>query len=684
MMRHKFGERWGGWFALAMPKDRVDVNGKQVTITEPTLLSRIGNSIRLNKQTFEPVTLPSADVIAGVVTDRKVYRPDDLVYAFVALPYLPGEQVKLELLYLDRPLLTETLTLDKHGVALTTFEGLEIGSHTLRLTSSDGRRFGETAFEVAEFALAPLTVRLTSVRWEKERYLHLQGQVLRLDEPYSGRLKVELLTRYFGDWEPLFGTEMPCGDGTLSLRFWMRWWESQLALRVQTPDGETALVPIPFTDWRSRYEIILSEMGRIWKAQTTPKPEAKAAHGVFIWSEGRSQYVPVCLQNAVASEAIFTLQRELSHLVIVAFDSVHQRQQVHQWRNLKAGETVNVPIVKPFTLLLVGALEGDGWFEGEAVVVHPDQLSLKVQAPEQTRPGQTLTVTLKANKPCRCFLVVHDARLPYERMEQKMSEQMITALRNTPWASWRWREWREWDLWERRRFFLGRAAMVKARASAPMLAAPAEPLALYSVSPEEAVTEAPAAEPELPRGYFPEVVYCGLVDLDGEAEVNFVIGEQIGEWVVRAFAVADGDWMHTEQTLTVSKPAYLEADLPAIASEDDETLVRILYRTPQPSRIVVTTPTERVEQLVEASGELFVPFKGYGKVAGELVGVNDPSIADAFEREVTKAGVARVLSSSLHWLFAGEVLEGETVTVYPSPLHLVETLVWSLVGYPFG
>ncbi|MEI7894790.1 MAG: hypothetical protein WCI05_16960, partial [Myxococcales bacterium] len=74
---------------------------------------------------------------------------------------------------------------------------------------------------------------------------------------------------------------------------------------------------------------------------------------------------------------------------------------------------VDLPNGCAYGFLCIGALSGDDFFEDAAPVFAPTEIGIRCEAPASARPGQTVVLTLRANKarPTPMAVVVRDARL---------------------------------------------------------------------------------------------------------------------------------------------------------------------------------------------------------------------------------------------------------------------------------
>jgi DNA-binding transcriptional MerR regulator len=69
-----------------------------------------------------------------------------------------------------------------------------------------------------------------------------------------------------------------------------------------------------------------------------------------------------------------------------------------------------------------------------------------------------------------------------------------------------------------------------------------------------------------------DLVYCGLLEVDGEKEIAVKMPDCIGHYDITAFAVSGNDWLEAKTSVVMEKESYFEPMIPQFAHPDDGIL----------------------------------------------------------------------------------------------------------------
>jgi hypothetical protein len=84
------------------------------------------------------------------------------------------------------------------------------------------------------------------------------------------------------------------------------------------------------------------------------------------------------------------------------------------------------------------------------------------------------------------------------------------------------------------------------------------------------VLPAPPTEAEPPRTVFPEVVFYGLVEVDGRTTIELPLEDALGTFTVEAFALTGADWARAKETVVVDQPLRVDLVVPPAVHPEDE------------------------------------------------------------------------------------------------------------------
>jgi hypothetical protein len=695
-----------------------------VTVAQPTIVSRHRHAVGFgdawgdaNRRRRSPgqrppvyyhplpdqprLEAPQLDLTA-VLTERRVYRPDDEAHIFIVAPDYPNGEVDLEVRLADQQIMREKVTLNTGGLGLFPYADLEEGEYTVYVQRSGERERAECRFSVVEFGLSPLVATLESHTYARGT-LRFQLRVQQLSVPYTGKVTVGLECAKCSG-RVVQTQKLKVRQGVVASEFDLSDHDGPFKLQITTPQGETALVDLPGSGAKEREQIIINPLGHVAQASLLPGDDTEAVRGLHI-SYGDVNTAPLGLESAVAPEARFTAGRSLSAVQIVTHNPLSGESALHEWRDVRRGERLTVEVNSPFTLFTVASATPDGLHESWATVIRPLDLEGSLSAPDQAAPGDQITLTLKASPGPRlpstvhCLLLVYDARLEHESPLPKLGRRQYQAIRD---ASGKLGDGPAPDATKLyppdllRSFAMATGlprdmpkaavAMAGARLSIPAgQAGRAQQLESAGTRPLVPTGEAvEAAELLIPptREDFPELAYLELFEFEGQAERVIPLGDQIGTWRCRAYLVSGLDLAELTANVQAEKPLYAELDLPAIVAEGDEIEASVTYHSAGPAEMSVTLPDgEIIRGMVMGHGTERFKLTGPGEVSVQLGG---QAGQDWTTRTVKAPGVQTVTASRLELLRAGETVTGQRVMVYPGMDMVLTDTIEALLRYPFG
>ncbi|UCC62197.1 MAG: hypothetical protein JSV36_15660 [Anaerolineae bacterium] len=685
----------------------VAVDGEPQTFLRPTAISRHRHRIGFGEMEDEAppwdwgwrggvwprADLPRLEAPAlaplAVITERKIYRPDDEVRFFVVAPDLAGGQVSLEVQLAGERIFQQDISLDAAGLALIPFDDLQEGIFEVIAHRNDRDVTARTTFTVAEFSLSPLVALLERFTLEEGR-LRFRLAVQQLNAPYDGRAELGLLTKAGGE-RAVASKKVRVKKGAVEASFKVQPEDGPFYARVTTPGGETALVAFPGTEAIRQPVVCINPLGRTADALLTPGKGTRQVRGLHIRYADEVD-TPFRLESAVAAEARLVSRVRTRQLQVVAFDPLTGQSTAQDFEDVRRGETIAFDVTAPYSLFTLGAFTQDGPYEAWGVVVRPVDLQATLVAPGQAEPGEYVEVTVEADRPARCLLLVYDARLEHESPLPQLGRRLHTVLRDatSPLAAAAPPPARQVQpSWPPPGAVLRSTGILKsiplAMAAAPrMEAAPDFALAPAPSVKAETAVEAPVFAVAPSRENFPELAYLELFDVsaEGRAERVVPLGDQIGTWRCRAYLFAGLDVCELTADISAEKTLFAELDLPAIVGQGDEIEVAARYLAPEGGKLSIFRPgAEPITVEVAGSGIHRFALTEPGMVEAHLAA---PDGDDWTRREVAAPGIQKVTVSRLDILLAGQTVTGERVVVYPGVGPVLADAIEALYGYPFG
>jgi hypothetical protein len=250
-------------------------NEPPMTFSKPTIFSRHRHAVafgdpqgaerrgilrRKRRKRYAPIPnqsrleAPILDLTA-VVTERRVYRPDDEAHIFIIAPDHAGGKMELEVQLAGQQIMRETITLNAAGLALIPYADLEEGEYTVRVQRVGRDEWADCHFSVAEFTLSPLIVRLESHAYA-EGVLRFHLHVLQLSVPYTGEAELGLQCAAC-DNRVVHTQKLQSQEGAVRGQFDLSDHGGPFKIEVTTPQGETAIVDLPGSGVQERERIIV-------------------------------------------------------------------------------------------------------------------------------------------------------------------------------------------------------------------------------------------------------------------------------------------------------------------------------------------------------------------------------------------------------------------------------------------
>ena len=390
------------------------------------------------------------------------------------------------------------------------------------------------------------------------------------------------------------------------------------------------------------------------------------------------------------------------------FDLVGGEAHVIEHGDAAAGDSIPVDNPSGLTLVVAAGIVGGKPFEGFTTFMRPSRLEVEVSAPETVRPREEVTLEIKTNaeRAVPVLLTVRDRRLT--RTDTPSSGLAASLKRGVESATEGMAEWGIEPLDLQEQLFpqtillgmpvgdmedvlldmdveLGAAdlgvdepAVVYALAAEPTAGGMAElhdgmaaealevgdaedaGIALDAGSPVDA-----AAPP--PRAEFPPVLFVGLVEVEGRAEVPVWTGDGTGSFLIEAFAYDAGDWRAVVRDLVIDLPVRADLEIPPMVRAGDDVTGRLRVTTASGLALVSLTRDGDAVELRSADGatvqgEISAPAALTFAVAPGAyeVRVEDPESGDIDSLEAVFSEPGRLRSHARELVLLSE---GETITL---------------------
>ncbi|WXG47059.1 MAG: hypothetical protein WED05_10435 [Candidatus Atabeyarchaeum deiterrae] len=681
------------------------------------------NGVKIKSQSFPAARLSSL-VFGAMISDRRVYNPNDTIRILVASPGGAGRGAHLDILYGGkREVLSDNFVLDDYGVHLCELKGIEeTGEYTATVTTSATVGSGKNTqvetksfncdFTIAQHTLSPLLVQIKKQVISGDT---LDAELLAtvLNQPYTGSMRVGLYCDYCKQVVNEMSAETK--KGSFSLKIGLSGHTGPFRLEFSTPDGNTASVSLQSTRVEERQEIQVGNLGEIVNVALIPIPDGTNVRGIN-WAPRGTSTAPVIVKSAESDRIDVHVARNLDYVYVHSVNPF--TKEAKQWFKgpVKEGEEYSFKNSAPYQIVLVGCIinaKEQALFEGRTIVFCPEELEVKVSAPSKVEPSEEVTITLETNKKAQCLLMVFDERLDTENITGKLGKDIynqIKTLGSIEELMMQFEPKRE-EVLEAREMTrpsgtgsrpysaqpsavppmvkMAARAMAAPLPSALMKSGTARSYAAADIGTVAAMitAEMPAYMAAAPRrAWFPKILACKLIEVEGVHEERVRLGDTITKWKVQVYAFADLDYISNSIDIEADRSVVVDVDVPSMIDEGDEYYGKAVYHVAEgKAKLRVKLPDGSFYE-GEVEGDGFREFKlpGPGTVEAELT---SPKGSDSIVKSVDPQVSEKVTVSALSLLEKGEELPIDVdrkVFIYTNVKSLLSYSVRSLIQYPFG
>ncbi|GAC1356168.1 MAG: hypothetical protein NVSMB38_37390 [Ktedonobacteraceae bacterium] len=711
----QFGESafLGNWFVFLKANAQVPTDPSQTQRTVPQILFRGKETLPLPGVEIQPTPLPHCTLVS-LTSDKTLYRANrDIVRLFIASPNEAKQEILLSVSLNSQTYADYPVTLDEFGLCLYPLRDLPEGEYVATLVDSPA---DACRFEVAEYRLAALNAELVEQQLSGDTLRYILS-VTTFNTPYSGPLEIELQERgqRVGERSQLRCNRDGLCRGTVKLSG-----VGPYTLNIIVGE-RTATIALKGSEQERREMLTISELGELRVLSLLPTPQANQCRGMYI-SRGGANTEPFLARRLVGNAIEITPRADIEALRVVTVNPVRETSGEKYYEQLKAEQSIQVPVPPPYGIILLGAfIDGHAW-EGWCAVLRPSELSLQCEAPKEAKPGSRVTVTLKTGVTDRVVpvqLIVKDQRLIAQSDTQMEFAARIKANIST------WQKQSVTGTIERQLSQVNQIQPVMFRRAVmgtafvgvmPMMAAPGSagvPQVLASsmrvpvgaagmVRVQATATTAVPTQLTNVRLSFPEVVYNSIVKVQGEAQVEVKLGDSMTRYSIEAFALSPEtlDWQRVETTLETTQQVYGELTVSPFVFPGDPVMGRLDVGAASGAAMVEVQHDGEVLPLFSDTGSAITP--GLPIPSGTVVrfpvrpGTITSVVRDArkggsdvSERYVTEPGRLRHIVRRLRLLTPGAVVtlqDTHALELHPMPglERPFQVFVEAASQYPYG
>jgi hypothetical protein len=576
--------------------------------------SRFGKDekeVEIKGQRFPPTKIGELE-FGAMISDRRVYNPGDLIRFLVASPGCGGKSARLEVTYGGkREVVSDDFALDDYGVYLYELKGLEeTGEYTATVTTAmtpqkDGKeglpekKSFKCDFTVAQNTLSPLLVQIGKQVIGGD-VLDAELEATVLNQPYTGSMTIGLYCDFCKQVVNQMSADVK--NGSFNLKVALSGHTGPFRLEFSTPDGNTASISLQSTRVEERQEIQVGNLGEIMNVALIPIPDGRSIRGVN-WARRGVATAPLVVKDLESNRIELQATRDLDSMYVYTFNPVTKESYEKCKGPVKDGEKFSFQNSAPYHIILVGCIvnaKEEKLFEGRTIVFFPEKLEIGVTAPKRVEPSDEVTITLETKNKTRCLLMVFDERLDTENIVGKLGKDIYNQLTTlgrieelSEQFEVRREEFRESAADEAPRSGTGRSTTMPP-APPPMMKMAARMMApspqVASATPMGAIaslrldmgtlaTLVTAGMPAQPisaprRAWFPKLITCKLVEVDGTYRERVKLGDTITRWKVQVYAFASLDYISKSTSIEADRNVAVDLDVPQCSMRKTITMER--------------------------------------------------------------------------------------------------------------
>ena len=375
-------------------------------------------------------TAPVAPRACALVADRDLYRTEtDTARIVAVLPRLePAERARLDVTLDGQALTSRAISAADGGLVVEPFGALVAGAYQASLLIDDVVVAGPVDFTVADYTLAPLSVRLRSRHIEGDQ-LVLGLTVETWQVPCVEQLRLSLVEGKRVHEVKLVHSEVP---GRYDVAFTLRG-EGALRVRavVEADPSRSAECSIPGSRRSEREQIVVSELGREVLLSMLPTPRSLPVRGLHL-EQGDIISTPIVVDDVVTATPSLRTIEAVEALTLAWWLPLSGTWHVEDIGDIAAGQRIALQAREPLALCFVGCFVDGGPFEAMTTFMRPDDDGeLLVSHPAEVRPRGLLPVTIKTVGTRRVLLAIKDERLtstdtPQVALQAKLKDGVTT------------------------------------------------------------------------------------------------------------------------------------------------------------------------------------------------------------------------------------------------------------------
>ena len=302
------------------------------------------------------------------------------------------------------------------------------------------------------------------------------------------------------------------------------------------------------------------------------------------------------MDEVLTEKGLLKVQKDLESLVLVKIDLASGQISSSEQSELQAGSEIEVELESPTTMVVVGCYVDGQPFEGYTSFIRKQSLKLTLETPESILPGEELELVIECHGTTGSVPVLISVRDERLSVTDTPEPALASALKRgiEDWTGGmddeqgfidiaelsrmvRYRMQPASAVFEDVAYMDGGAEDLEMMAPSGAFGPPAGGLAesldeTYDFDEEQArpqsrIKDARESQPE--RTTFPELLFYGLVPIEGQDKVNISLGDSLCTLAVEVFTLSGGDWSSAKTSVCVDKPLRVDLDLPPAIHVDD-------------------------------------------------------------------------------------------------------------------
>jgi len=391
--------------------------------------------------------------LSFVVPIKKIFYGDEKIQGYTVSLTNQNKNGRLEIIKNRAIIHEQNILLDKWGLSLFDLPNFGKGFYILNLIINKELTASNNFFVSDRSSTHLSTVILNTYSFDN--LLTVWGLVHYKGIPFQGKLKAEILSRYVGfegylkavsdidDLEIVKTIDLEVDNGNFTLKSWLPDWShtSPYFLRIWFEDKEKCISPLflPRSVTPGLYksgEMELSRMGKRYVASYRSIPTEKSFYGFSIKRGGEETFdspwgfeytaSPWELEYPLGEKIRINALKPLRIAAVFIFNPV-----TLELRTFTSEKPKSLKIIPddPYSLIYIYSNSKSLEYYDKAILFKDKEIKANISLQGKFKAGEELPIEIKTQRPSKCILIISDARIGREGLNDLLGSEIFSHIR---------------------------------------------------------------------------------------------------------------------------------------------------------------------------------------------------------------------------------------------------------------